>query len=573
MSTITQYVQDILSYEVFPELTKDAKRTFVLLMLGMICIYSDSNLIAPNLSAMADEFGFSDIERDEKLGGEIAFAFFLLGVPACVLIGILADSYSRVKLFAFAIFLGQGPNLFIAFVRTYEQLLAIRALTGIAVGGALPLVFSLTGDLFPVNRRSHASALVGVCMSFGVGLGQGIAGYVGSAYGWRTPFVCVALPGVIVGLLFLVTVKEPKRGMMDGNSYSSDDLVSTSARAEGALHDESNEANNANRAERNATSSSRHNNNNNNNNNNNRGEFQDKSLLEQFKIGAKSSWRSMKWVFAVPTNRFALLQGIPGCVPWSMINAFMNDYLAENKGLGVPRATSIMLGFSLGGFLGMIFGGVVGQRAYNESPRIFCNSMAIMVAAGTIPWYYLVTTDDYGESFLNMSTHVFVAIFAGILCVYTGVNVRAMVIQINPPDQRGAAFSLFNLTDDLGRGFGPAIVAKMVGLFGRERAFALSLNAWFLCAFLLFLCGSTLGKDAEDVRTGAVISTRQASKTTNKNKLPHSRVDSALKQSDEERGLLSNQPIPSTALSSSSTHSSVSATSSLSLTPTRSKSR
>ena len=37
--------------------------------------------MAPNLTAIAHEFGLSDAERDAKLGGEIAFAFFLLGAP------------------------------------------------------------------------------------------------------------------------------------------------------------------------------------------------------------------------------------------------------------------------------------------------------------------------------------------------------------------------------------------------------------------------------------------------------------------------------------------------------------
>jgi len=521
----TSWLQSLFSdYDVFPELNKESKRTFVLLMLGMTFIYADSNLIAPNLTQMAREFHFDNQTRDEKLGGEIAFAFFLLGVPACVLIGILADNYSRVKLFAFAIFLGQGPNLFISVVKTYEQLLAIRALTGIAVGGALPLVFSLTGDLFPAHRRSHASALVGVCMSFGVGVGQGIAGYVGSKYGWRTPFVVVALPGVIVGFLFLATVKEPKRGIMDGNSYSNDDLVGVGAGSAAGASVSSNSM---------ISDSGGQNNN-------------KETVWEQFKTGAKSSWVSIKWVLAVPTNKFALLQGIPGCVPWSVINAFMNDYLATNKGLGVPHATSIMLGFSLGGFIGMVFGGVLGQKAYNESPRLFCNSMAIMVILGGLPWLYLVGTDDYGDSFLNMATHITVAVIAGILCTYTGVNVRAMVIHVNPPDQRGAAFSLFNLTDDLGRGLGPAIVAQLVGLFGREKAFILSFSSWGLCAVLLYFTGSTLGKDAEDVRTGAVLHSRNGGAgghphARGANAEANRRSSSMMTTTDEEenRGLLS----------------------------------
>ena len=84
----------------------------------------------------------------------------------------------------------------------------------------------------------------------------------------------------------------------------------------------------------------------------------------------------------MPTNKFVLLQGIPGCIPWSVINSFRNDYLANQLGLGVPHATSIMLGFSLGGFLGMVFEVYSAKKRTTNPLRMFCNSMAIMVVLG-----------------------------------------------------------------------------------------------------------------------------------------------------------------------------------------------
>ena len=119
----------------------------------------------------------------------------------------------------------------------------------------------------------------------------------------------------------------------------------------------------------------------------------------------------------------------------------MNDYLATNKGLDARDATSIMLGFSLGGFLGMVFGGILGQKAYNESPRTFCNSMAIMVVLGGLPWLYLVSTDNYNDSFLNMATHITIAAIAGILCTIPRERRRDGHPRQIYRDQRGAAFS------------------------------------------------------------------------------------------------------------------------------------
>ena len=49
------------------------------------------NLMAPNLTAIAKDFGFNDEERDRKLGGEIALGFFILGAPVALLAGYLTD--------------------------------------------------------------------------------------------------------------------------------------------------------------------------------------------------------------------------------------------------------------------------------------------------------------------------------------------------------------------------------------------------------------------------------------------------------------------------------------------------
>ena len=76
---------------IFPSLTPK-QRTLFLYSVTFIFLFADQNLLSPNLSAAAKEFGFNDMERDEKLGGHIAIAFFLVGAPASFIVGCLADS-------------------------------------------------------------------------------------------------------------------------------------------------------------------------------------------------------------------------------------------------------------------------------------------------------------------------------------------------------------------------------------------------------------------------------------------------------------------------------------------------
>ena len=95
----------------------------------------------------ADEFGFDDEEKDRKLGGDIALAFFLLGAPASFVIGCMADTTSsRNMLFGVTVLIGEGACALTYFTTTYEGLFVTRALTGFSVGGALPLLSSLLGD-------------------------------------------------------------------------------------------------------------------------------------------------------------------------------------------------------------------------------------------------------------------------------------------------------------------------------------------------------------------------------------------------------------------------------------------
>ena len=151
-------------------------RAFAMLCAAMFFIYSDQNLMAPNLTAIGHFFGYSDDERDAKLGGQISVAFFLLGLPAALIIGVLCDVVERKRVLVWTLIIGQGPCLLTVFVTEFWQLFILRTLTGVAVGGALPLVYSISGDLFPPSSRSYASAVVGIGSSLGGMAGQGVAG-------------------------------------------------------------------------------------------------------------------------------------------------------------------------------------------------------------------------------------------------------------------------------------------------------------------------------------------------------------------------------------------------------------
>lgn len=180
-----------------------------------VLLFADQNLMSPNLTAMAHDFGFDDTQRDQKLGGDIALAFFVLGAPASFVVGALGDTYNRTRLFAITVWVGEGACLGTYFAQTYHQLYACRAITGFALGGALPLIYSILGDLYAAHDRHWVNALVGIGTGMGISVGQGVAGFLGPTWGWRLPFLVISIPALICAALVSLTVQDPERGGME----------------------------------------------------------------------------------------------------------------------------------------------------------------------------------------------------------------------------------------------------------------------------------------------------------------------------------------------------------------------
>lgn len=74
---------------------------------------------------------------------------------------------------------GEGPCLLTYFVTSYWQLFILRALTGISIGGCLPLVFNLLGDLFDAQHRANVLSGVLIATGAGTAIGQALAGLIG----------------------------------------------------------------------------------------------------------------------------------------------------------------------------------------------------------------------------------------------------------------------------------------------------------------------------------------------------------------------------------------------------------
>src|SRR6185295_19186828 len=83
-----------------------------------------------------------------------------------------------------------------------------------------PGASSIISDYFPAARRPMALTVFSLGAPIGAWLGADIAGRLADAYGWRSAFLWLGVPGVLVGALVFLTVKEPQRGVLDRHDAS-----------------------------------------------------------------------------------------------------------------------------------------------------------------------------------------------------------------------------------------------------------------------------------------------------------------------------------------------------------------
>ncbi|MGH8252727.1 MAG: MFS transporter, partial [Steroidobacteraceae bacterium] len=114
--------------------------------------------------------------------------------------------------------------------QTYLQFLIGRVGVGFGEAGATPPSASLVSDCFPANRRPMALSIFALGAPIGAFLGANVAGEIAQQYGWRMAFYALGIPGILLGVLVFLTIREPKRGQLDARDSADKPSMMTSLR-------------------------------------------------------------------------------------------------------------------------------------------------------------------------------------------------------------------------------------------------------------------------------------------------------------------------------------------------------
>ena len=182
---------------------------FIMMLVYTISI-ADRYVLSTLIGPISKELQLSDTGA-AWLGIPLALFYVAMGLP----LSWLCDRTNRRTLLAASVAVWSLMTTLTGYTRGFWDLLLARVGVGIGEAGGTPACNSIIADYFPADRRSMAMTVFALGAPIGAWLGSDIAGYVSTLHGWRAAFLVLGIPGIILALIIMVTIKEPVRGRLD----------------------------------------------------------------------------------------------------------------------------------------------------------------------------------------------------------------------------------------------------------------------------------------------------------------------------------------------------------------------
>ena len=179
-----------------------------ILLIVYIFNFLDRQIVNILAEPIKTDLGLSDTQLGLLAGPAFAVFYALLGIP----IARYADKpgTNRVRLISLSLAIWSAMTAVCGLAQNFVQLLFARIGVGVGEAGCTPAAHSLISDSVPHEKRSSAIAFYGLGVPIGSLLGLIIGGIVNDLYGWRVALMLVGLPGLVLALVVLFVMREPR---------------------------------------------------------------------------------------------------------------------------------------------------------------------------------------------------------------------------------------------------------------------------------------------------------------------------------------------------------------------------
>ena len=184
--------------------------TFLLLIGLNLLNYIDRYILPGAQPLIQREFHATDQQM-----GALTTAMFAVYMLAAPLTGWMGDRFRRKPLIIAGATLWSLATLATIWVHSYWTFYLRQGFVGIGEATFSIYAPSVLADFYPERDRNRILSIFYLAIPVGAALGYLAGGEMGSAWGWRSPFLICSIPGLVIAALYLGLGKEPERGAAD----------------------------------------------------------------------------------------------------------------------------------------------------------------------------------------------------------------------------------------------------------------------------------------------------------------------------------------------------------------------
>lgn len=401
---------------------------------------------------------FSQISSELSLNmGVIEAGFVLVSTLFLLIWGYSTDRYNRKLLALAGTSLLGFSSILISLLSPEEPFLYVllRIIMGIGLGSVVPVTYSWLGDLASFKSRGTVSAGIAFFGIIGSGVGILTGGLFGSLGVWRLAFMTIGIVSIAL-LVLLLLIQFPTRGSQEPELLD-----------------------------------------------------YDQNLLQTFNLDFRIDLEGVKRILIKRTNIWLFIEGTISLIPSTIFYYYLVTFFEIEIGTSLQVAVILTLVASSGRLLGYPVLGYVGdqlsQKNNSSRPKILVAAIGmggqapLMMVALLIP---LEPVNSLLEAFFNPFYLGFIFFFflGTFIGGSPGPNRRSALYDVNEPELRGSAGSLFVFTDQVGAICGLLFASIMIPYLGYRGVFLLVLVFYIISALSWLPALATIEPESQELR-------------------------------------------------------------------------
>ncbi|MFM0160401.1 spinster family MFS transporter [Paraburkholderia sediminicola] len=202
----------------------------VICMLAYVFSFIDRQVLALMIEPIKKDLHLTDTQFSLLQGFAFSLFYAVMGMP----LAYLADRFARPRIIATGIALWSLATTACGVSQNFLHMFLARMSVGVGEAALSPGTYSMLSDYFPKEKLGRAVGIYSLGSFIGGGIAFLIGGYVinllkqmatvslpfvGDVRSWQLTFFIVGLPGLVIALLFILTVRDPQRkGLMQDSA-------------------------------------------------------------------------------------------------------------------------------------------------------------------------------------------------------------------------------------------------------------------------------------------------------------------------------------------------------------------